>query len=313
MKLTLHLAKSVRADRVLIDALEEKELSVSRQKLKGLFEGGGVRLNEKFIAASFLLPKGIDFELEVDDVLFSVLQTKKAPLSEPRGCALDILFEDESILALNKLTGMPSLPHASNELGTAVNHAISHYPALLNIFPNTLEPGLLHRLDTGTSGALLFAKTLSAFQEKKMEWKSLGVKKVYRACVIPSDSGKIKAQKIWNYPYELKCLIGHDSKSSKRMRVVNQTRDLKRVRGQPQPAVTRIIQAREIQSFGVTAFDLTIEIDTGVMHQIRAHLSSIGFPLVGDSIYGGAPDKRLWLHAWKCMGIIAPMPADWPV
>ena len=106
--------------------------------------------------------------------------------------------------------------------------------------------------------------------------------------------------------------------------IIDPERDLKRVREEPQPALTRVLHWIRVQeASGLT--DACVEIETGVMHQIRVHLKSLGYPIQGDSIYQGVPSRRLWLHAWKLVvpalpGILetpltleAPLPEGWPV
>jgi 23S rRNA-/tRNA-specific pseudouridylate synthase len=119
-------------------------------------------------------------------------------------------------------------------------------------------------------------------------------------------------------PHSILLEIGHDLKSSKKMRVldpklpVSLKEQLRRVRGKPQPAKTILLKALK---YTESKIDFEIEIQTGVMHQIRAHLAHLGFPLLGDSIYRGKPSSRLWLHAWKLhlngRWIEAPLPEDW--
>ncbi|MGZ3697496.1 MAG: RluA family pseudouridine synthase [Bdellovibrionota bacterium] len=210
-----------------------------------------------------------------------------------------ILYEDERILALNKPSGMHSVPHSLEESGTAVHAALKHCPALQGIGARELEPGLLHRLDAGTSGVLLFAKTQAEFDRLRALWKSPSVTKTYRAIV----SGDAPLG-------EYRLTLAHSAKSSKRMLVEPKHQNL--IRGNLLPTLTRIT--------AVSGHDVTLEIETGVMHQIRASLAHLGAPILGDEIYRGEAASRLMLHAWKLLltcasgeplTIEAPLPHEW--
>ena len=191
---------------------------------------------------------------------------------------------------------MHSVPHKATETHTAVAAALLHCPALSGIGHATLEPGLLHRLDQGTSGLLVFAKSQLEFERLRKEWKQQKVEKVYRTWVA------ISSDEIPSLPLTLSTPLAHSGKSSKRMIAVRpQSRSS--IRGKPLPAVTHLLKVHSRYSDQNCA-DLEIQIDTGVMHQIRCHLASVGLPILGDPIYGGKAhtdriQTRLWLHAWR--------------
>lgn len=225
---------------------------------------------------------------------------------------LKILYEDEEILVFTKPVGMPSVPHSSDEIGTAVNAALAYYPSFAGIGRGGLEPGILHRLDTLTSGAILFAKTEHAYRRLTELWKNRKIDKVYRALVSPSTPD----QKPLQVPLLISWPIGASRKSSKRQIAATGSFFFREIRGKPQEAITWI---DEMNPHG-NAQDLTIRIETGVRHQIRCHLSATGWPIIGDSLYKGQASSRLWLHAWKIgipspdgqkLWIESPLPEDW--
>ncbi len=220
---------------------------------------------------------------------------------------LTVLYENSEWVAFDKPSGLPTAPLRSDEEDSVVQRALALYPDLPVLRGNPLEPGLVHRLDTGTSGVLLFAKTIEAFIRIDRIWNTGQVRKIYRAWTAarPSREGRI----------ELK--LGHDEKSKRRMRVVENSVDLKRIRGEPTRSLTEVMSIDESDG----ACDVTVRIETGVHHQIRATLAHLGAPILGDSIYAGAPDSRLWLHAWKLelpgengqsFEIVAPVPLRGP-
>jgi 23S rRNA-/tRNA-specific pseudouridylate synthase len=229
---------------------------------------------------------------------------------------LHLLYEDQEILVINKPSGLPScpLPKKPGE-DSAITRALIWAPALSTEFSdNPIDPGLLNRIDTGTSGILVIAKKREAFAYWKSHWKTESVKKIYRAVApFPERLDELKSVPL--------CLwMGHDQKSSKRMRAFASPQSAHQVRGNLQPTWTQIRSVELLESAPPMA-DWEIEIRTGVLHQIRCSLAWLKTPILGDSIYRGAPSERLWLHAWKLelrkknqeiLSIEAPLPQAWP-
>lgn len=220
------------------------------------------------------------------------------------------IFEDDALLVLNKPSGLPSarLPRSPQDQITAVDQAIQHFPAIREVGFGTHEAGLLHRLDTGTSGLLVFAKTQSAFERFRKLWTQQQIRKIYRALTLPLDN----PLDLSSIPMEISWPLAHHPKSEKKMICIPPHKEHFKYRGKLLPAETRIVDIRSNRYV-----DFTIEIKTGVMHQIRCHLAEVGYPILGDSIYGGAPAPRLGLHAWKLeipsldLSWEAPLPEDW--
>lgn len=209
---------------------------------------------------------------------------------------IKIVYEDSDLLVLDKPAGVPCLPGAN--LSWSVLDWIKverpHLMSLPRARPDgETEAGMLHRIDNETSGLLAFAKTGDELSRLRHLWTSGKVSKLYSARVFSGASAppmsQLKDMRI-NIP------IGHSLKSARRMIALEPDRPmlLRQIRGKPQVAESRILQAHEAPQ---DQRDLLVEIRTGVRHQIRVHLACIGHPIVGDSLYGGPPESRLFLHA----------------
>lgn len=223
--------------------------------------------------------------------------------------AAEVLFENEDFLAIAKPADIPSAPLHSDETDSVVHRALAVCPKLPVLRGNPLEPGLVHRLDTGTSGVLLFVKSAATFARISGSWNSGSVRKEYRA--ITSTPGKLKLGRI-------ELMLGHDIKSKRRMRALSDPKDKKMIRGEATKSVSEVKSIRELP--GRRGFEIQIQIETGVHHQIRVTLAHFGAPILGDAVYGGAPEERLWLHAYKLvlpadagksLEIVAPLPSNW--
>lgn len=213
---------------------------------------------------------------------------------------MQILFEDEHIIAVNKPSGVPSNTlEASNVDLPSVEDQITRLCAPRAVF-------LLHRLDVGTSGVLLFAKNEIVYEKMRDLFRLKKIKKIYWAYSAHALEAEL--------PLDITHSLAHHPKSKKRMVVVEPSKMAKRpqtfYRGNPLPAHSRILSMTNEEWLKHHFFRYEVEIITGVMHQIRAHCRFIGIPLVGDPIYGGKPSAeksedptlefpRLGLHAKK--------------
>ena len=213
---------------------------------------------------------------------------------------IHVLFEDDLILAIDKPSGLPSHSLGNSERTREGNTEISCEKKLRAERPGD-ELHLVHRLDTGTSGVLLFAKSESVFNEMRNQFKLKKIKKSYSAWSekIPE---RLKLASSLVLPLRIHAPLAHHPKSKKRMIALPEEK--KRIfRGKPIPALTIIHQVLEENFSGLPSIRFDLEIITGVMHQIRVHLHSIGFPLIGDPIYEKLEQRersiRLALHARK--------------
>jgi len=304
----------MRVDLALLDALQKKQSPVSRAFLKTLFHEKLVLYRKQPIKAAHLLQPGMHEILILNWSPETTAYALAKATPRPEGCSLEIIYEDEDLLVLNKPSGTPSVPHSSSETHTAVNSALAHFPGLAEIGRKGLEPGILHRLDTGTSGLLAFAKTQPTFETLNTAWQDRRIKKCYRA-IIEIQPGNPPPQ----IPLTIQLALAHDARSAKRMLAPESKKFKIDYRGQLIPAISHLTLVIPLTN---NLADVEIEIETGVMHQIRCHLSSMGWPILGDPLYRGQPAERLYLHAWKLelphpkqnkiLSLIAPLPEGWP-
>ena len=235
--------------------LSEADLNLSRSQAKKLIEAQFIRLNERPIKPSTHVGTG--------DRVSGILP-EPTPLSlEPEALPLSILYEDSSIIVIDKPAGMVVHPAAGNPAGTLVNALIYHCKDLAGI-NGVLRPGIVHRLDKDTSGVMVVAKNDGAYRHLTKQFKNRIVEKVYLAVAygtLGKEAGSIDSE------------IGRHPSERKRM-------SIRTKRGRP-----ALTQWRVLERFkGVTFLELFPK--TGRTHQIRVHLASIGHPILGDSLYG---------------------------
>jgi 23S rRNA pseudouridine1911/1915/1917 synthase len=214
------------------------------------------------------------------------LATRPAPAAD---LVVPIVYEDSSLLVVNKPAGMATHGFSGRETSTLANVLTGMRPELHGVGKNRWEPGLVHRLDRDTSGVLLIAKTQTAFAALREQFRRRQITKKYLALVW----GETAATGSIAYA------LAHDPRNPRRMRALvhftEAAKKLKRWR-----AITRFRKLAARQ--GVTL--LEVEMETGVTHQIRAHLAAIGHGIVADPLYGDARAAafdlgRHFLHAWS--------------
>ena len=202
------------------------------------------------------------------------------PVPQP-DLPIRIVHADAFVVVADKPAGMPSHPLKPGEKGTAANALVGRFPELASVGPQLREGGLVHRLDTDTSGLLLAARTEAAYAMLRAQFTARSVEKGYLALA----QGEIHAGG------EIALPLAHDGP---RMTAISDP-EYAEAHG-ARPAVTRFTPVERRGGFTL----LEIEIPTGVMHQIRAHLAFIGHPLAGDALYGGPLLQGLdrhFLHA----------------
>jgi 23S rRNA pseudouridine1911/1915/1917 synthase len=240
-----------RLDRFLVSVLDGR----SRSHVQKLIEEGLVRVDRKPAKANLAMREGDRVVVELPAPVASEVQPEPLPV--------DILFQDADVAVLNKPAGMVVHPGAGHASGTLVNALLHHIRDLSGV-GGEMRPGIVHRLDRGTSGVMVVAKNDAAHQELARQFQDREVEKEYIALVW----GVVQAGR------RIDAAIGRDP--------VNRQKMSARAR-RARHAVTRITRAHHLP--GLTLCHVAIH--TGRTHQIRVHLSAIGHPIVGDSTYGG--------------------------
>lgn len=274
-----------RLDHFLQDHLRD----YSRSRLQSWIKDGHVLVNGAAARASLVLRGGEHVEVSPAEL---------APLNAtPEDLPIEILYQDDGVIAVNKPSGVVVHAGAGAHSGTLVNRLVHHFEALSKV-GGELRPGIVHRLDRGTSGVLLVARTDAAHRDLAEQFASRTVEKTYLALVegrMNADSGRI-TQPITRDP-------------------VRRTRMTAKL-GHGREAITEFRVRDRFEGFTY----LEVRIGTGRTHQIRAHLTSLGHPVAGDRLYGARARERVFLHAWKIaftspatgerVQVEAPLPAE---
>ncbi len=279
-----------------IDLFLSREMEgESRAAIQRYIETGCVLIDGMPVRTSLKLRGGEQIEIDIPPPL------PAQPLAE--AIPLDVLYEDGDLIVINKAAGMVVHPGAGNTSGTLVNALLAHCSDLAGI-GGELRPGIVHRLDKGTSGVLVAAKHDRSHQALSEQFSAHTVKRIYQALVFgspPEDTGKIEG------------IIGRHP--TERLRLSGKAKNGKH-------AVTRW---KVKERYGRISL-VELRLETGRTHQIRVHLTEAGFPLLGDPLYpdGGRgnniPDTQLRgminrlgrqaLHA-RCLGFIHPSSGEY--
>lgn len=255
-----------------LDSFISARCDMTRSAAVKLIESGKVTVGGEFPKKNYKITGGESIEVCIP-----------VPVSceaRPENIPLDVIYEDSDIIVVNKPVGMVVHPAAGNTTGTLVNALLYHCGGSLSGIGGVIRPGIVHRIDKDTAGLLVSAKNDEAHLFLAEEIKEHKVSRIYYAIVlgnIKEDSGTVNAP------------IGRHPTDRKRMAVV---RDPAR---QAREAVTHWSVAERFGRFTL----IRCELETGRTHQIRVHMSSIGHPLLGDTVYGGggtdfeAKNKRI--------------------
>jgi len=267
-------------EKIRIDLyLTQKEIYPSRSQIRNLITQGKIRVNSSPVKPSYILKNGDVIDLAPTEQKELEIMAEAIPL--------DIIYQDEYLAVVNKPAGMIVHPAGKIHSGTLVNALLYHCQDSLSGIGGVIRPGIVHRLDKDTSGLMVAAKNDFAHLDLSRQIEDHQVTKKYVALVhgnLRDDSGTIDAP------------IGRSLKNRKKMAVTE---------GKSREAIT---QFKVLKRFsGYTLIEVTLR--TGRTHQIRVHLAFIGYPIVGDQLYGhrkqGLNISRQALHS-HILGFVHP-------
>lgn len=241
------------------DVFISKTENISRSRVQKLIEDGSVTCSG-IKRKNFVLTN--NYKLCAGDVITVIYPDVKACDASPEDIPLDIVYEDDDIIVINKPKGMVVHPAVGNQTGTLVNALLAH--CALSGIGGVARPGIVHRIDKKTSGLLVVAKNDASHISLSAQIKHHDVKRIYRAVVI----GKIESEMTLDFP------IGRSTVNRKKMAVTEKN---------SRPAITHI---KPLESLPGATY-IQCELETGRTHQIRVHMAHIGHPVLGDEIYGG--------------------------
>ena len=246
--------KNVRIDKFLSEQLPDQ----SRSYLQKLLKEGNVTVNEKPVKANY--------KVQLSDTVRLELPEPENPDILPEDIPLDILYEDEDVLIVNKPKGMVVHPAAGHYQGTLVNAVMAHCGDSLSGINGVMRPGIVHRIDKDTTGALLVCKNDIAHRDLAEQLKCHSIRRRYRAVVqgnLKEDEGTIEGP------------IGRHPTDRKKMAINHKN---------GKDAITHY---KVLERFGEATY-VECRLETGRTHQIRVHMASIGHPLLGDTVYGSS-------------------------
>ena len=255
----------IRIDRLIADSLSD----FTRSGIAKLIEGGNVSVNGKTVSKNYKCRAQDNITVNVPDAV--------ALEAQPENIPLDIVYEDNDLLVVNKPKGMVVHPAAGNYSSTLVNALLYHCKDSLSGINGVIRPGIVHRIDKDTSGLLIVAKNDAAHISLAQQIKEHSFHRAYRAVVygnIKEDSGTVHQP------------IGRSPKDRKKMAVTDKN---------SKDAVTHY---QVLQRFGDFTYIRCI-LETGRTHQIRVHMAYIGHPLAGDAVYG--PKKVITNLNGQCL------------
>ncbi|MCI8352130.1 MAG: RluA family pseudouridine synthase [Clostridia bacterium] len=253
-------------------AIALKYTDLSRTNIQRLIEEDKIFINDKKAKASYKVELG-------DKIQVEEIEAKEISL-KPQDIPLDIIYEDNDIIVVNKQKGLVVHPANGNPDGTLVNAIMNICKDSLSGIGGEIRPGIVHRLDKDTSGLIIIAKNDKAHIHLSEQIKNHEVKKTYIALV----RGNVKENEATiNMP------IGRSTKDRKKMAVSKNGKN----------AITHFKVIKRYENYTL----LEIKIETGRTHQIRVHMSSIGYPVVGDAVYSNGKNPfgviGQMLHAKK--------------
>lgn len=243
--------------------LSEKNADITRSYIKNLIDEGKVLVNSKKVKSGYKIKFNDSIDVEIVE--------KQAENIVPEDIPLNIVYEDDDIIIINKEKGMVVHPANGNYTGTVVNSLMNSHKDSLSSINGVIRPGIVHRIDKDTSGIIVVAKNDKAHKILADQFKIHSIKRKYIALV----KGIIKEDNI-----TIDKPIGRSTRDRKKMAITDKN---------SRRAVTHISVLKRFYTSNVTLVEA--ELETGRTHQIRVHMASLHHPLVGDEVYGKRDPK----------------------
>jgi len=290
-----------RADERLDRYLVRTGLAPSRRAAQELISRGKVRVNGARAKKSDLIGAA-------DKVEAPGTSHAPCPIASNPALPLEVLHEDAAVVVVNKPGGMPCHPLRPEERDCVMNAVVARFPDTANVGIKPLEGGLVHRLDNGTSGALIIARNRATFEKLRDAIRIGQIARRYEALAAGEIDRRMEIDlPIAHHPKNARKMVAGDLSSSNPKRF-------------GRPARTIIEPIRRIGNFTL----VSVTPSTGSRHQIRVHLAGADHPIVGDTLYGGPasdalPRGRFWLHLCEVafdspavghVKVAAPLPSD---
>lgn len=275
--------EGMRVDKLISELID----SFSRSYIKKLIDDDKVLCNNKKVKASFIVSEGDHILMEISPI--------EVPDILPQDIPLDILYEDDDVLVVNKPKGMVVHPAAGHYKDTLVNAVMFHCKDKLSGINGVMRPGIVHRIDKDTTGSVIICKNDNAHQKIASQLKEHSVNRIYHAIcygIIKEDEGDIET------------LIGRSANDRKKMAVVSSG---------GKTASTHYHVLKRFEEDNYTYIECKLK--TGRTHQIRVHMAHIGHPLLGDETYAGNRKSKFktqgqCLHA-KILGFKHPVTGEY--
>jgi 23S rRNA pseudouridine1911/1915/1917 synthase len=274
-----------RLDRVLCN-----RLTLSRSQVKRLFEAGEVRRNGRKAGKGELVARGDRVELGAE--------LRESTAQPDPSIRLDIRYQDDQLVIVDKPPGMPSHPLRPGELGCAANGLLARFPEMGGTGYDDRQPGLVNRLDNDTSGLLLAARSPEMFAALRAALEAGQIEKSYLALVTRPVR-----------PQSIELSLAPSPRHRSRVEV--------NALGRPATSVVHACRGHG------ELFLVEVRASRAYRHQVRAHLAAIGAPILGDALYGGAFGPRHYLHAARLsfghpvtgapVDVRVEPPSDWPL
>ena len=274
---------------------QKTELGLSRAQVQRIIDQDLVKLNQKIVSAHSKIKENDEVEIEIPALKAVTIAKENIPL--------DVVFEDQDLIVVNKPRGMVVHPAVGNYSKTLVNALLYHCQDLSGI-GGELRPGIVHRLDKDTSGLIVIAKNDLTHQALAKQFQSRKILKKYLALVhgnLKNDEGIIDLE-IGRHPKDRKKMFAFDQTTNSKQQTANKNQ-LSNIKTRSAVTLYKVLNRFE----GYSLVELTLK--TGRTHQIRVHLNALGHPVVGDPMYGGLKNafklKGQLLHS-AMLGFIHP-------